>query len=221
VILKLKSTTLSAFTVVSWQIKSNFLRILFGYELAFVVIRLSLFEVLSSLAIKRLCLLISFWNVFFEIQASLLYKRAFCITWWNMTLLASKSKSQVSQMRVWWTPCFETWNAGFVYEVHVWLRIFKSTLLWPLDMNVASSTLRHECGKLCVLNLLQAIFKTCIRIFDIYLASHVSDASLISDCIWIHTFYLCVHEIHICSSWLQPRVCIPGFLFSVLQNFNS
>ena len=125
---------------VPWRMTSNFQRTFLQVGNAFVMIRVGFLEALSSLAMKRLCLLISSWNLFLEIHASILCKRDFRVNWWNTSLLTSKF--QVLQTRAWWTPrlSFETrvLYARLAFGVHD-LENFKSVLLRSLDANVASS----------------------------------------------------------------------------------
>jgi len=80
------------------------------------------------------------------------------------------------------------------------LENFKSALLRSLDADVANSASQTRVWQTLCLEVTSDIFKICVHVFGICLASHVSDASLISDYIWIQIFYPCVREICIWDS---------------------
>ena len=69
------------------------------------------------------------------------------------------------------------------------LENFKSTLLRSLDADVANSASQTRVWRTLRLEVTSGSFKTRVRVFDICLTSHVLDASLILDYVWIHIFY--------------------------------
>ena len=66
------------------------------------------------------------------------------------------------------------------------LENFKSAFLRSLDANMTNSASQTRVRQTLHLEVTLGSFKTRVRVFDLCLASHVSDASLISDCVWIH-----------------------------------